>query len=370
MPQQTLEPYQPPNDQYMYYDSYGQTIDYGGMEVSVPSSSCEKTTPKAKKKSAANVSNADSNGEPEQVLYPSRWKQRSPKDKCLILVKQLSKMVNVITSNQDFSKLSASLVNTIMQAKALIPPDKVPEIYKEEPRMLLHPRRNRPPKSKVRTKPPTKRVPTLKPDTDNDVVPLTKIRKVTGKHWKDVYEKNSETEEVTQPAAVSVTPRPRPLIKSIVNLPPLTKTSAKKLLLPRLNKGQPQKQTVHVVLQQGNIVSRSAGSAEPVTIKSDDVSKLTALLKLINPPAVKASSTPEPAIQPTAAEPAIQPAAVELAVTETAAQSDSVVTVTSNSTVKTEPKPIVVYMLPKSVAKRKLAPLEPKVTSTPPSSSS
>lgn len=79
----------------------------------------------------------------------TRGKERDPKDKFMSLVKKLQKIAEVVENTDNLNKLSATLVNVILEAKPLIPSDKVGVLYEEEPRVLLHPRRIRPYKKKV-----------------------------------------------------------------------------------------------------------------------------------------------------------------------------------------------------------------------------
>ena len=59
------------------------------------------------------------------------------------MVKKLYKIANAIENLQDLNKLSAALINVIMQAKPMISADKVGVLYEEERRALVHPRRIR-----------------------------------------------------------------------------------------------------------------------------------------------------------------------------------------------------------------------------------
>lgn len=69
--------------------------------------------------------------------------KRNAKEKFLDLVARLVKIANLLDEQINFTKLSAALINVIMMVKPLISKEKFADIYKEEPRPLLHPRRVR-----------------------------------------------------------------------------------------------------------------------------------------------------------------------------------------------------------------------------------
>lgn len=125
------------------YEEVGQeTLETYDSEVSVYSTAATAArSPKSKKPGLHGITTTH--------LFHNRIR-RSPKEKFLCLVKKLSRIANAIDNQKDLNKLSAALVDVIIQAKPMIAEDKLDVLYEVEPRALIHPRRNRPYRPKVR----------------------------------------------------------------------------------------------------------------------------------------------------------------------------------------------------------------------------
>ena len=84
---------------------------------------------------------------PAPVAYTTRpnirARGRNSKDKFMALVKKLYRISNALEDEKDITKLTASVINVIMEAKPMVPEEKASVLFEEEPRALVYPRRIR-----------------------------------------------------------------------------------------------------------------------------------------------------------------------------------------------------------------------------------